>query len=667
MASLLPLFAFAAFWALSVGGKSAHASALLEGGRSFLMASALWGAAVVALSEILSAFSVLTCTWLAVGWLVIDIAALAALIRSRRLSGAIGAISRFRFPAGWLAKLTILAVATILALLMLLAIIAPPNTVDSLLYHMSRIVHWMQDKNLRPFPAAYQNQIIMPPWAELAILQFRSLSGADRLDNLIQWFSLAASLLVAGCLAEILGNGKGRKLLAISFTISIPMAILQATSTQTDLVAGFWLIGFAFWVSLAKQRKLSAQERLAMFATLGLGMLTKVTFYVYALPLLIWHFLPQIRLRRLREVVREMFLALMLVLILNLGYWLTNIQAFGGPFGSPEFVAKMAGGGFLPSTTPSASATPETESSGLLVRAVSSLLRLSSITAGLELRMMAWNLAWPVQRLQILINIGGRSNLPQIPMGQGEYLSDSLWNHEDTAGNPLHFVLALVAVVLLAWPGGKPIKRELAHYAMAVIAGYLLLPLVVGNASTLYGVRFQLPFFIAMAPVFAEAVARRTRRGLIPGLALGMVLVGLPWVLFNNTRPLIGRRPYTTRIDSILKTPQDSIMFAMRPDLKLPYEAAADGFRQLGCRSLALRIDSHDPEYLFWWLLAAPESGIRIENITPIDVLSRFGDPTFKPCAVICTICGEREEFDGLPLLSSRGNVQLYGMAGLAP
>jgi hypothetical protein len=661
MASLLPLGAFTAFWCLLRGKKSGGAPAILEAGRSFLLASVLWGVAVVALSEVLSAAGLLTRTWLSGGWLLIDLVALAAVIRGNRLSSAIREIRSLSYPSRFLARSAVLAVLIVLSLLLMLAVIALPNTVDSLLYHLSRIAHWLQNGNLRPYPAVYQNQIIMPPWAELAVLQLRSLSGGDRLDNLVQWFALAGTLLIVASLTEILGKGEGRKLLAVAYTISIPMAILQATSTQTDLVTGYWVIALGFWVTVGKQRQLAGYERLAMFATLGLGMLTKITYYVYALPFLVWHFAPLLRPGRLRKLAMDALLALALSLMLNLGYWTRNVQAFGGPLGPPEFVARMAGGGLSPSTAASTALSPATESGRAMGRAASSLVKLSGAAAGLELRMMAWNMAWPIRRLQNLFEPAARSGSLQIAMGQGEYLSDSLWNHEDTAGNPVQFVLACAAIAMLAWPGNRRIKPELAHYGMAVIAGYLLLPLIVGNASSLYGVRFQLPFFIGMAPVFAEGIGRWASPRLMAGLALGMVLIGLPWVFFNNTRPMISRRPFVTRIDSVLAAPQDEIMFAMLPGLRSPYEAAAADFTQLGCQRLGLRIDSHDPEYLFWWLLAAPESGVRIEDIAPLDALRRFIDPDFRPCAIICTICGDRQELEGLQLLSSHGNVQLYG------
>jgi hypothetical protein len=131
-----------------------------------------------------------------------------------------------------------------------------------------------------------------------------------------------------------------------------------------------------------------------------------------------------------------------------------------------------------------------------------------------------------------------------------------------------------------------------------------------------------------------------------------LLLAALPWVLFNNTRPLIGRTPWPTRVGSILTTSQADLMFAAAPRLQSPYEQAVQAVEVHACQSVGLRIDSGHLEYLFWWLFGAPESGTRIETIYTLPRLEPLLNADFRPCAVICTICGDRTRLHGLPLVA---------------
>jgi len=85
------------------------------------------------------------------------------------------------------------------------------------------------------------------------------------------------------------------------------------------------------------------------------------------------------------------------------------------------------------------------------------------------------------------------------------------------------------------------------------------------------------------------------------------------------------------------------------------------------CKDVGLRIDSHDLEYVFWWLLEAPQNRIHIETIYPLPELQRYKDPEFEPCAAICTICTDEASIYDLPLYHDYGSVKLYLTPSLVP
>lgn len=71
----------------------------------------------------------------------------------------------------------------------LVSIIAPPNTWDSMTYHMSRIQHWIQNQSIAFYPTHITRQDYLAPLSEFIILHFQILTGSDRLANVPQFFS----------------------------------------------------------------------------------------------------------------------------------------------------------------------------------------------------------------------------------------------------------------------------------------------------------------------------------------------------------------------------------------------------------------------------------------------------------------------------------------------
>lgn len=87
------------------------------------------------------------------------------------------------------------ALAPALAFVLLVAVVRPrcPDRRTALLvaavlwgllvvatYHMSRVAHWAQNRNVEHYPTPIVRQLFQPPWAEFAILQSYVLTGGAR-------------------------------------------------------------------------------------------------------------------------------------------------------------------------------------------------------------------------------------------------------------------------------------------------------------------------------------------------------------------------------------------------------------------------------------------------------------------------------------------------------
>lgn len=94
-------------------------------------------------------------------------------------------------------------------------------------YHMSRVVHWIQNRSIAHYPTHITRQLHQSPWTEYAILHFQILSGSDRFANLIQWFSMVGATLGVSLIAKQMGADLRGQFFAAVFSITIPMGILQ--------------------------------------------------------------------------------------------------------------------------------------------------------------------------------------------------------------------------------------------------------------------------------------------------------------------------------------------------------------------------------------------------------------------------------------------------------
>jgi hypothetical protein len=78
------------------------------------------------------------------------------------------------------------------------------------------------------------------------------------------------------------------------------------------------------------------------------------------------------------------------------------------------------------------------------------------------------------------------------------------------------------------------------------------------------------------------------------------------------------------------------------------------------CTQIGLQIDSHDLEYPIWWLLQAPDSDYHLEATRTLSRLDRYLDPSYEPCALICTTCNGKPEIGDFTLMLRTESDSLY-------
>jgi hypothetical protein len=669
----LPIAAFIALWATLLGEAAQRGRPDWRDG--FLRSCVTWGALVGVSSEVLSLFHGVTQVWIALFWAMIAGGLLVLGLWKGFLYSAWAHIRGTRPRFAGSENVVLAGVTVIVLLLLLIAWMSPPNNVDSLLYHMARVVHWVQNASLGHFPSGYEHQLTTPPWAETAILHLRVLFGHDRPANLVQWFSMVASVIGASAIAGRLGASRKAQLLAAALVVSIPMGILQATSTQNDYAAAVWAVCLAYFVLKCRRFGNSRWDVAFVGLSAGLGMLTKATGYIYSLPLLVWCFWPQ-RSWKLAVWTRNAASVGLLIGVLNAGFWVRNLITFGGPFGTSEWLlSNLALGPALIATpapelapasgeetpgvpTPAAGSQtggPVAKQPGILERVIGVAIDLSKRPP----QVTAYQLVTPfgviTRRYATVLEA-----FPGVfPVEQTDRIRRLVWNHEDFAPSPIHMVLAGMVIVGVWFLRPKATWDGLRAYAAAIAFTYILLPLVIEAGTSVWGIRYVLPFFVLSSPLVAVGADNILSGRVISVAACCLIALSLPWTLLNNTRPLLTDQPYTTRIESILVADRTELLLANLERQQDAYWNAAVQVETLGCRQVGLRLPGN-AEYPFWWLLNAPESGIRIESLYHSIYTERYVDPTFKPCAIICSDCTADDEIPGYLPVAGYGSFSVF-------
>ena len=595
---------------------------LLDDWRSgFLAAAATWGTALVAITEILSLIHALEFRWVAAAWSACLVAAAGLWLRfvgdPRRL-----------MKDGWSGRLTkvewglVAASVVIAGLLAVIAWIAPPNTDDAMAYHMPRVMHWIQDRSVAFFPAHILRQLYLSPGSEFIVLHFVILSGSDKLANFVQWASMIGSAIAVSLAARELGAGKHGQLLSAVFGMTLPMGILQATGTQSDYVTGFWLAAFAYWMLRLRSRG-DAWSAVAMGASLGLALLSKATAYIFALPLLAWMSWQVMRSFGKRGTALLAAAAILTVMV-NLPTYVRETRLFGNPLGFTE--EPTIGVYSNEVVTPAAFASNVIRNAALHMDTPFPALD-SALTRG-------------IVKLHEAMGISAQD--PRTTWAGIGFSIEPTAFYENMDGNPLHFALIGVCAVLIAARGD--LRKRLLAAMLCVAAAALLFCLVLKWQP--WGSRLHLPLFLLAAPIIGAAI-ESTRRKWAPRALAGLLLIAaLPWVLLNQSRPLVG--PESILTAERLK--RDSATMANYVG------AVTFAAKHMGdqCTEVGLYLRPDDLEYAFWVLLPRYFRGnVTIESVG-VDNVSKAEYANF-PEKPACVVFATREvPADGLQLAGGK-------------
>ena len=192
MAVVLPIASLVLFVLISSKLFHYRREALLAG----LMA---WAVIVTVLTEGLSLVGGFNVILLSLGWVLVTTGLAFFLWQAygSRLPKAV--------PKHWLnlnsfldlpiiLKLSTVGVTLAVLMIGVTAVVAAPNHSDSMEYHLSRVMHWIQNGSVAHYPSHNVFQLYQNPWSEFAIAHLQILSNSDRFSGSVQWVSMIGSM-----------------------------------------------------------------------------------------------------------------------------------------------------------------------------------------------------------------------------------------------------------------------------------------------------------------------------------------------------------------------------------------------------------------------------------------------------------------------------------------
>lgn len=606
LAVLLPLVSYV-FITLSFARLSTKQCSSAKWRDSILLGAVVWGCLLVTSTELLSLLHLLSFPWILAFWVLSTlIPAGVYIVLSRKIQRPL----RIILPSlGKDEKAGLLLVVLIFGTLFVVAIGSPPNNCDSLIYHMSRIMHWVQHRAVVFHPTHCPLQLFMPPGSEMAMLHSYILGDSDIFCNLVQWWSMLGSLAAVSLIARELHLSRRYQILAAVIAATIPIGILQAASTQNDYVVGFWILCTAYFL-MRSYNSWSLQTLLPAAASLGLALLTKATAYTYAFPMLLIAGFVFVRTNSWRHW-KHVALAALVVLALNAGHYKRNTEMFGNPVGaSRSSPHSFICGSFRPTAV------------------LANTVRHSALHVISGSPMIDGVIERGVRFIHNVLHVD--INSPAAIFDNCPYQTPRLTRHEDTAQNRGHFFLLCIAVVILAtkWPSLSVPLRSYTGYIVLTFMAYAAI-----IKWDQFGARLHLAFFLLAAPLIGATCAVTGKRWFSHAVTLLLLSLAIPYLLANETRSLVGDRS----IFSVARIDQYLTLEEKMPDSwRRAVEIAADNERG----RIGLVLPDNFREYPLWALLSQygnDDISVRILGVNNITA-SLYANPYFgdyQPEAII--------------------------------
>jgi hypothetical protein len=331
--------------------------------------------------------------------------------------------------------------------------------------------------------------------------------------------------------------------------------------------------------------------------------LTKATAYFFGFAFCLWLMIGLFRGAGWREAIALGALFGGMVLAPNLPNFVRQTRTYGSPLGPTEEAGDPG--------DPSAHYGNTMHTPAVLVSNAVRDVMLELQTPWAQPNQVLESAAIAIHRWIGMDPADPRTTWPKLHL---QTFTDA-WQSDNFSGNPVHFLIATVAVMigLAGWRGRD---WQIAAYAAAILCGFVIFCAMLSWNYWL--TRLLLPLMALSMPLAGLLIARPLRGWLAFGLAIVVLGLSVPIVGTSLSHPLIGPEAYYRNPRLI----QYYYMWAGEYGYRIQ-QSILDSATQERFSSLGIRVGHDDTEYALWMALRARGLRPRIEHI---DV----NNPTWK-------------------------------------
>ena len=454
-----------------------------------------------------------------------------------------------------------------IALIFIQGSLSVPTTTDSHVYRLSRMLYWNQNHSLIQKEPLTSHEY-MPIFPELIALLIFVITNNVHFLFLTQYLSYLILILVIYRMNQ-------DKDYAFPLTIliaSIPIIVLQASSTQTDVLLTALLVTGYFYISQNNQRLYHTILGAILF---GLALSTK-TNAIFLLPIFLTFFTQQ-------KIIKKGVLFVLISLLTFLPFLFRQIYMYNRIQHNPTYSVFVQPDYLINAVVPN------------LFRNI--VMHFPMLTASSVITKYSYSF-FKLIRLPL---DEPRTTWPDTPFSFSSYPIP----HEDLAPAPLHVLLILFYLIFT--------KKKSTNVVVLALC-FLLFSTVMRWQP--YHIRLQIPFLV-FGTIFVVPKIWIVHKLFIKWIAGFSFISGIIVIIFNITRPvvLLSDIPIlqTFQTDfqqvSIFSRADTAQLFISRPYWERPYSDAVHFLSQSNIKNVKLNF--YDEYYFpFMHLLYSADPSI---------------------------------------------------------
>lgn len=416
-----------------------------------------------------------------------------------------------------------LIILVLSVLIFIQGLFSAPSTTDSMVYHLPRVMYWIQNKTVLQDVIRNPHDF-MAPFAEYILLHLYLITGNDQLLFFSQWIAFVMIVIISGAIAERLGADKQIKIMVTLFVATLPMAVMQASSTQVDLVVAV-LVVLSTYIALELCRKITINVASLFWISLGLGITTKATFFLFmVIPAGIMIF------ALIKKHWKDIFifaLSSLAILIIPFRFMNQNLYLYGnilGPFKKGETL------------------TNEVVNLTVLI---SNLIRNIMIHLPIPFfTTQAQNLLEFIHRI-----IGIPISAQETTCCDFQFrVIPILYPQEDIVSNFFHLLLIMFTIVFIF---KKAVFKDRLLFLLFILSlfSFIIFSLILKWQP--FHSRLQIPFFV-IGTISAVMILSKNKKNfyILKGVLLSSILLAFLLIFLNVSRPFISYNLFYNNIKS---------------------------------------------------------------------------------------------------------------------